>query len=323
MTNHNGYIQLIVTDKRQLTDEVIAYRLSAKDGTELPLVSAGSHVELPVVINGKTEYRAYSICSNPLQRDFYEIAIQHRVDAQNGHSGAAYLQQHLTLGVELICSLPRNHFHLHADASPALLIAGGIGITPIKAIAHTLASRGRRFQLHYAGKRQEAMAYAKELKLEFLPQFTGYASDQDQRMDIMHLLSEASSNTHIYACGPKRMLDDIHTCATLLSIDKERLQTERFLSESQAGDKAVVLELALSNKVILAAADQPLLAAVRDAGINIAFDCCVGDCGSCAVKVLKGTADHRDHVLSEGAKAQGMMCLCVSRATTEMLVLAL
>jgi ferredoxin-NADP reductase len=223
----------------------------------------------------------------------------------------------------LECGIPSNNFHLHADASPAILIAGGIGITPIISIAHTLALRGRRFQLHYAGRSKNDMAFVDELQKNFPRNTYVYAADEQQRLDIMSVLADAPSNTLFYACGPQKMLADIETSARMLGIDKDRIQMEHFAAEKSANDKAVVLELAHSNKLVKATADQSLLSALRDAGVNVNFDCCVGDCGTCAVKILEGEAEHRDHVLSDAQKAQGFICVCVSRAKGEKLVLAL
>ncbi|RYG01852.1 MAG: iron-sulfur cluster-binding domain-containing protein, partial [Chitinophagaceae bacterium] len=150
-----------------------------------------------------------------------------------------------------------------------------------------------------------------------------YPADEGIVLDIMHEMANASGNTLFYACGPREMLDDIETCSRLLGITKDRIQTEKCTYDNEAQDMPLVLELAYSNKLINVSADQPLLKAVRDAGVDADFDCCVGDCGSCAVKILEGEAEHRDHVLSDAQKADGFICLCVSRAKSDKLVLAL
>jgi ferredoxin-NADP reductase len=242
---------------------------------------------------------------------------------ENGKGGSKFIVNNFAVGTLLECGIPSNNFHLHADASPAILIAGGIGIAPIISIAHTLALRGRRFQLHYAGRSKNEMAFVDELQKNCARNLYIYATDESQRLDIMQTLADAPSNTLFYACGPQKMLAEIETCARMLGIDKDRIQTEHFAAEKETNDKAVVLELAHSNRLINARGDQPLLAALRDAGVNVNFDCCVGDCGTCAVKILEGEAEHRDHVLSDAQKAQGFICVCVSRAKGDKLVLAL
>lgn len=318
---NNPQLALVISNITQLTPRIRSYELRAADGGELPLVRAGAHIAIPVQLpNGRSELRHYSICNNPMQRHQFRIAVLMETE---GRGGSQFIHEHFTLGQVLHCPLPTNHFQLHADASPAVLIAGGIGITPIMAMAYTLALRGRRFSLHYAGRSKDEMAFVDELSQQFPRQLQLYPSDEHKRLDLMQLLADAPSNSHFYICGPQTLLEETEICARMLGIPKDQLQSERFSAEKFAGDKPVVIELARSNKIIQASADQPLLAAVRDAGIDVNFDCCVGDCGSCAVKVLAGEPEHRDHVLSEAAKARGQMCLCVSRAKSEKLVLDL
>ena len=321
MTKTNERLALTITQITQLTTRIYRYQLRATSGAELPLITAGSHISIPVTLsNGKQDFHHYSICSNPNQREFYEIAV---LREENGSGGSKFIIENFSVGAVLECGMPSNNVHLHADASPAILIAGGIGITPIIAIAHTLALRGRRFQLHYAGRSKSDMVFVDELQKNFPRNIYFYASDEQQRLHIMNLLADAPSNTLFYACGPQKMLADIETSARMLGIDKDRIQTEHFAAEKSENDKAVVLELAHSNKLIKATADQSLLSALRDAGVNVNFDCCVGDCGTCAARILEGEAEHRDHVLSDAQKAQGFICVCVSRAKSEKLVLAL
>lgn len=321
MTKTIERLRLIITQVRQLTPRIYHYQLRATSGAELPLITAGSHIAIPVTLkNGKQDFHHYSIYSKPNQREYYEIAVRLQ---ENGSGGSQFIISNFAVGTLLECGMPSNNFHLHADASPAILIAGGIGITPIISIAHTLALRGRRFQLHYAGRSTNDMAFVDELQKMFTRNFFIYAADAQQRLNIMNLLAEAPANTLFYACGPQKMLAEIETCARILGIDKDQIQMEHFAAEKSANDKAVVLELAHSGKLIKASADQSLLSALRDAGLDVNFDCCVGDCGTCAVKILTGEAEHRDHVLSDAQKAQGFICVCVSRAKGEKLVLAL
>lgn len=314
-------LSLVISEIRELGPRIRTYKLRSADGQELPLVSAGSHIAINIQLaNDKSEVRHYSLCNNPLQRDYYEIAV---LRENKGRGGSQFIFENFKVGTLLKCGVPTNNFHLHADASPAILIAGGIGITPIISITYTLASRGRRFQLHYAGRSKNEMAFVEDIQKHFAANVYWYPADENARMDIMNLLADAPGNALFYACGPQKMLADIETSARLLGIAKDRIQTEHFTTEDADNNRELLLELAYSNKLIKVAADQPLLNAVRDAGINAAFDCCVGDCGTCAVKILEGEAEHRDHVLSDAQKADGMICLCVSRAKGDKLVVAL
>ncbi len=314
-------LALSITQITPLTPRIYSYKLRATSGAELPLITAGSHIAIPVTLNnGRHDFHHYSICSNPNQREYYEIAV---LREENGNGGSQFIIENFVVGALLDCGMPSNNFHLHADASPAILIAGGIGITPIMSIAYTLALRGRPFQLHFAGRSKSEMAFVDELQNTFSRNVFIYAANESQRLDIINLLAEAPSNTLFYACGPQKMLADIETSARMLGIDKDRIQTEHFAAENSENNKTVVLELAHSNKLIKATANQSLLTALRDAGVNVNVDCCVGDCGTCAVKILEGEAEHRDHALSDAQKAQGFICVCVSRAKSEKLILAL
>jgi ferredoxin-NADP reductase len=312
-------LTLVVTHIDELSPCVRRYQLRAADGDELPLAAAGAHINLDVPVAGEIHSRRYALCNNPLQREYYEIAVLR--DA-NSRGGSAYIHEHFFVGAEVKCSAPNNHFPLHADASPAVLIAEGIGIAPLVAMAHTLSQRGRRFQIHYAGSNRDGMAFVTELEQQFDRQLQVYPADE-RALDVMHVLADAPGNAQFYLCGSESLLRAADDSARALGISKDRLHSERFHPEQEDRDKPVILELVRSNELLQVPAEQPLLAAVRAAGINVNFDCCVGDCGSCAVKVLEGEPEHRDHVLSDAAKARGRMCLCVSRAKSEKLVLDL
>lgn len=317
----DGVLSLVISNIRQLTPRIRAYELRDPEGHDLPFIAAGAHLQVPVLLeNQKLELRPYSICSNPTGRDSYEIAV---LREKSGRGGSTAIHDIYALGMRLNCELPVSHFQLHADSSPAILIAGGIGITAIKPMAETLASRGRRFQLHYAGRNSSEMAFKDELAGEFGNHFFAYPADENKRMDIMQLLSDAPHNALFYVCGPQKLMNDVYSSATLLGIAKDRIQSEQFSVEKAAEDKAIVVELARSNKLIQVAADQPILSALRDAGVALNFDCCVGDCGTCAVKMIAGDAEHRDHVLNDQERADGMICICVSRAKSDHILLDL
>ncbi|RYY76893.1 MAG: oxidoreductase [Gammaproteobacteria bacterium] len=302
---------LRVSRIRELSSNVRAIQLRSKNDTELPLVSAGARLAIPFQGGSANELRDFYLCSDPTQREFYEIAVP----SENAPA--------LTDGAEIECEPPTNSFLLHADASPAVLIAEGIGIAPLLTIANTLALRGRRFQLHYAGLNKSEMAFADELQTKYPRHTYFYYTDQAQHINVMDLLANAPGNSLFYACGSQTLLENIENCARTIGIPKDRIQQEPSSTERLEKDKALIIELAHSNKLIQVKADQPILAALLEAGVQVKFDCCVGDCGTCAVKILQGEAEHRDHVLTDVQKAQGFICICVSRSKTEMLTLAL
>jgi hypothetical protein len=315
-----GPLELVISGIRQLTPRVRAYELRDPKGADLPAIDAGAHLQLPVHLdNGETALRHYSICSNPERRDIYEVAVLREDD---GLGGSRAVHEHYYLGLALRCELPKNQFHLHSDGRPAVLIAGGIGITPIKAMAQALQTRGINLNLHYAGRSRVEMAFRDRLEREFGDMLTTYSSADGEQMDVEHVLSSAPDDTVIYVCGPGRLIDAVTRTATILNIDSHRIRFERFNASIDQNAKPIQLELRRSGKQLLVNANQTILDAMLEAGIDAPFSCRAGTCKSCALKVLDGEPEHRDSALSPTERGHHhLMCPCVSRATTEHLAL--
>ena len=316
----DGPLELVISGVRQLTPRIRAYELRDPQGAELPVVEAGAHLQVPVQLaNGRAAIRHYSICSNPKRRDIYEIAVL-REDDGTGGSRAAH--QSFDIGLRLHCALPQNQFPLHADMRPAVLIAGGIGITPIKAMAETLNNREGILHLHYAGRSEQEMAFRDQLINEFGDALTLYSSAAGERMDIAEILSAAPDGAVFYVCGPDRLIRDVYQAASDLNIDFEQIRSERFSAVVDPGAQPLLIDLRRSGKQLQVAADQSILDAMLEAGVDAPFSCNAGVCKTCAVKVLEGVPDHRDFALSEAEREEySLMCPCVSRAAGDHLVL--
>ena len=308
-----GALELVVSGVRQLSSLVRAFELRDPNGKDLPMVSAGAHLRVPVLLaNGLSETRQYSISSNPARRDIYEIAVMLE---ENGKGGSKAAHQFFEVGVRLFCDMPRNDFALEEGDAPIVLIAGGIGITPIKAMAQTLYAEKKSFTLHYAAKRFNDMPYRDRLQSEFGAAMQVYASDQTTRLDVSQILSSAAPGAVFYICGPSRLIDAFNVQAKALNIAPERIRFERFAALKSDQDRAIRVELRKSKKVIEVKPEQSVLHAVRAAGIDAPAECEVGNCGSCTTRVLGGQVEHRDSILSEAEK-QHSMCICVSRASS-------
>lgn len=319
----DGPLELVITGIRQLTPEVRAYELRRPDFQDLPAVSAGSHLQVPVLLDdGSLETRTFSISSNPNRRDVYEIAVRFDPESQGGTRS---IHHHYALGLCIRTSLPRNAFCLHETSQPAILIAGGIGITPLKAMAQTLQADGRKFHLHYAARSQSLMAYRSKLALAFDGSVTFYPANEANKIDIEALLSDAPADAVFYVCGPDRLTDAVRETADALGIDCKRVRYERFTTATpEAGDRAFKVRLKQSGTEINVAHDETILDALLDAGIDADYGCKSGTCGACAVKVLDGKPIHRDSTLSDAERDQaGLICPCVSRAASDELVLDL
>lgn len=316
----NGPLELVISGARELTPRIRAYELRDPVGAALPAIAAGAHLEVPVTLrNSEASVRHYSICSDPARCDAYEIAVL-REDA--GRGGSRAVHELFEIGLRLRCGLPQNHFAPHSDARPAVLIAGGIGITPIKAMAEAMKARGSAMQIHYAGRSGQEMAFRHELLRKFSAELTIYRSADGERMDMERILAAAPDHAIFYVCGPERLIDAAMRVATALKIDSDRVRFERFAAAVAVDSRPVQLELRRSGKQLQVPAHQSLLDAMLDAGVDASFGCRAGSCKSCAVGVLAGEPDHRDSALSTAEREDHrLMCPCVSRATSDHLVL--
>jgi ferredoxin-NADP reductase/predicted pyridoxine 5'-phosphate oxidase superfamily flavin-nucleotide-binding protein len=316
----DGPLPLVITGVRELASRIRAYELRDPDGGELPEIQAGSHLQIPLRLeDGSTGIRHYSICSNPQRRDIYEIAVL-RNDDGDGGSSAVHAQ--FDIGQRLRCALPQNNFGLHVDNSPAVLIAGGIGITPIKPMAQTLRARGSAFKIHYAARSRRDMAFGDRLQREFANDIKLYSSADDEHINVEQLLAAAPADAIFYICGPERLINAVSAAATGLNIEPQRIRYERFAAAPITDARPIQLELRRSGKQIDVSADQSILDAMLDAGIDAVYSCRSGSCRTCAVKLLDGEPDHRDSALSTGEREQDkLFCPCVSRAQGDSLVL--
>ncbi len=316
----SGPLELVISGVRQLTPRVRAFELRDPNGADLPAVEAGSHLQFPMELaDGTTTIRHYSICSNPARRDAYEIAVL-REDEGSGGSLAVHAQ--FSIGRQLHCELPQNHFHLHEDERPAVLIAGGIGITPIKAMAQALKARGNDMQMHYTGRSNQEMAFRDRLIRELGDELTVYSSADDERLDIEQVLSTAPDNAIVYVCGPGRLIDAVVDVAAKLNFDPDRIRFERFGATINLDARPIQVELRRSGKQIEVAADRSILDAMLEAGVDSPYSCKAGNCKSCAVELLDGEAEHRDSALSTTEREDyRLFCPCVSRARGDYLAL--
>lgn len=224
----NGELALTITGIRNMTPRIRAYELRADDWSELPTAEAGAHLEVPVrLADGSVVTRQYSLVTDPGRRDMYEIAVLREND---GHGGSLAIHETWQIGMQLRVAPPINHFPLHTDSRPAVLIAGGIGITPIKAMAQALRRRNVPFELHYAGRVPADMAYRDRLAVEFTSGYFTYFSrvPGQRRLDVAEVLQRAAGDAVFYVCGPVALIEAVRASAGRLGIAPERVQHESF-----------------------------------------------------------------------------------------------
>lgn len=298
-----------VVECQQEADEVLRVVLADARGRRLPGWSAGAHIEL---IDGGYR-RKYSLCGKAGEND-YQLAI---LRDENGRGGSLHFHEKLHQGLELKLRGPSNCFRLDESASSYLLIAGGIGITPLLTMADMLKAAGKNYHIHYAGRSRSNMAFLKRLAAEHSDSLTIYSKEENQRLDLANLTANLAVGGQIYACGPARMLEALQELCE--DLPKNTLHYEWFSGVSTQLDpekeQAFTVELVDSGLNLTVTNHQTLLEAIESAGIDIASDCREGLCGSCEVPVESGEIDHRDTVLtSQERKANKQIMTCCSRA---------
>ena len=313
-------LTLTVADRVMIADDVVKLVLTDSSGAPLPPWRPGAHIDLVLndSIDSKTAVvRQYSLCGNPYD-PFYEIAV---LKERDGRGGSELVHQLLHVGARVRARGPRNHFELE-DADHYVFIAGGIGITPIRAMMHVVKSRGRTCDLFYGGRCADSMAFASELAEHYPLAVNLRPQDTDGLLDFEEVLKAAGDGSMIYACGPEPMLVALQEeCAKHSGV---RLRVERFVpAESRADeDRPVSVTVQSSNQVLEVPPGVSILSALQNADIEVDYSCQSGVCGSCEVRVLGGVPDHRDAILSQTNPDDRMMP-CVSRALTPALILDL
>lgn len=308
----------------QITPEIKGFRLRAESG-ELPAFTAGAHVDFFLPTASGELRRPYSLVNPPWESDRYEFGVLR--DAA-GSGGSIYLHDRVAEGARLQISAPKNFFPLADDAEHHLLLAGGIGITPILCMARVLARANRSFELHYAARSEPRMAYREQVLALGEGRVRLYfdGGDPTRGVDLQSLLTDhpAVPARHLYVCGPVGMIDAARRFAAAAGWPQTQVHFEIFAAPAhESGDETLEVVLNSSGATFRVPADRSILDVLLEAGVASDFDCKVGICGLCAVGVLEGEPDHRDHILSDSEHANGMICTCVSRAKSGRLVLDL
>jgi len=317
---------LINVKVAKVTDEANGIRsfVLAKTGLfKLPTYTPGSHIDVHC---GEGIIRQYSLCGDPDDRRHLMIAVK---KGEPSRGGSELMHTKVNEGDRLEIGSPRNNFPLDETASYVILIAGGIGITPIIAMADRLQSLGKSFELHYFTRGPGDTAFAGRLQQgAYSDKVTFYQglNITDTISQLQEILSSPQPNGQVYICGPGPFMDT----AEQLTLEKwpaEAINLERFAANpALAGGPthAFELELARSGMKLNVGEDETILQALEANNIDAAFSCEQGVCGTCVTEIVEGNADHRDSFLSKKQKAENSrMCICVSRAMGEKLVLEL
>ena len=314
-------LQLRVAAKRVCAQGIVALDLVSPDGAELPAFTAGSHLDL-FLPGGLT--RQYSLCNDPNERHRYALGV---LREPGGRGGSAYVHDRLESGDLVEASRPRNAFALDETVPFSLLLAGGIGVTPILAMAHRLSALGHDFEFHYCARSAERMAFRNEIEASpFAARMRFHLDDgpAGQRLDLDRLLDGRPKGAHLYACGPSGFLDAVVSRAGA-AWPQEAIHREYFANAAPkptSGDQPFTVRLARDGRSFEVARGRSIVEVLSENGIVIPVSCAQGICGTCVTRVMSGEPDHRDLVLTDRQRADHMT-LCCSRARSAELVLDL
>ena len=315
-------IEVKVANRTCEADGICSYELVRTDGQALPPFEAGAHIDVHLAGN---LVRQYSLCNAPGETHRYLIGVLRDTDSRGGSQA---MHDHVDLGSVLQISEPKNHFPL-VEAKRTLLLAGGIGVTPILAMAETLAAKGAAFEMHYCARSPEKAAFKERLAgcgFAAQVQFHYDSGEAAQKLDLPALLARPEPDTHVYVCGPQGFIDYVLGTARAQGWPQAQLHVEYFSAAAvdTSGDQAFDVKLASSGKVVTVPAGKTVIKVLEEQGVVIPYSCEEGVCGTCLTRVLEGVPDHRDMYLTEEEQAANdQFTPCCSRAKTPLLVLDL
>ena len=295
-----------------VTPRIKSVELVAADGGPLPAFTAGAHIDVAL---GNGETRSYSLLNDATETQRYAIAVLRETDSRGG---SIYVHDRLREGDVLESSAPANNFPLNEAGERHILIAGGIGITPLMSMSRRLMARGADFTLHYCARSRAEAAFIDEIEATLgallVPHFDG--GDISRGLDVVALLKERPAAAHVYVCGPPGLIRAVREAAR--HWPKGTVHYELFRGSEadiapRSSDQAFDIVLKRAGKTLTVPADKSILQTLAEAGIKIKTLCKEGVCGTCRVGLVSGHADHRDEVLTDEERERNIQ-VCVSRA---------
>jgi len=310
MRSRDGMMPLVVREITPQTPTIVSLRLERPDAAPLPPWEPGAHVDLQLVTRHE---RQYSLCGDPADAGSYRIGVL-REPLSRG--GSHYIHRFLRAGSTVYVRPPRNLFAL--DEAPAyLLLAAGIGVTPILAMARHLAARDVPWRMVYLVRSRQDVAFTADLGA-LGDAVHVHVSGERGRLDLASTLAGVAAGTHVYACGPTGFIDALGSCPVPEGC---RVHVERFepVRREHRPNEPFTAVCTRSGTSVEVPAERTLLSALQGAGVSVSGSCLSGICGSCAVRVLGGTPEHRDSLTAD--ESATVMYPCVSRALSPILEL--
>ena len=318
-----GDLQVRIARKVDEAIDIVSLELVSVGDRPLPAFSAGSHIDMHLP-NGLI--RQYSLCNDSNETHRYLIGV---LRDPGSRGGSQSLHEAVNEGDVLHISAPKNHFPLAHEAKHSVLVAGGIGVTPILCMVERLAVTGASVEMHYCTRSPERTAFRDRISTSpFADKVQFHFDDGDaaQKLDLAKLLATEIPGVHLYVCGPKSFMDWLLNAARKAGWPAEQLHCEFFGAEvvKSGEDVSFEVKLASSGKVVPIPKDQTVVQALAAAGIEVLTSCEQGVCGTCLTRVLEGEPDHRDmYLTSEEQAANDRFMPCCSRSKSQLLVLDL
>ena len=303
------WLDAVIESHRDVTPTVREFCIKPAEGVQPH--DPGSHLQLQLLVNGKPVTRSYSLVGSP-DPYCYRIAVK-RLD--DGRGGSLAMWQ-LAAGDRLQVTAPQNHFSLDLNAPAYLLVAGGIGITPLVAMAQTLGQRGAAVRLRYAARRSVELAFLPLLQAALGDGVQSFVVERGEQIDLAREIDALPHGAQMYICGPVPLLDAARRAWADAGRPLADLRFETFGSSGRFAPQAFRVQIPRHQMDITVPADCSLLDALELAGLQTISNCRRGECGLCTMEVLalNGILDHRDVFLSDREKqSQQRLCVCVSR----------
>ncbi len=319
MTRQSHLLNVIV-DACQLRGSVLCFDLKASNGADLPVWEAGAHIDLYLE---EGLIRQYSLCGNPADRKRYSLAVL--LDPKS-RGGSVAVHRLVRDGVQLQISLPRNLFPLDCDAQSSLLVGGGIGVTPMIAMAYELYDKAQNFALHYVARDPVFAPVLQALPFAAHVVIHDHSQAERPRFNVQNTLAQwidqNGSGVHVYVCGPEGLMQAVAQAGSACGLPEEHVHQEAFSAQPVEGGSGFEVLAAKSGVRVQVAEDETIAAAFARSGVRVPVSCEQGICGTCVVSVLEGEPDHRDEYLTDEEKTD-QIALCCSRSKTPLLVVDL
>jgi ferredoxin-NADP reductase len=309
MANAPHWTPARLTRIEDVAQNIRLFEIAPEGGAQV--AEPGAHIDVALVLDGEPQTRSYSVVDAASAA--YTIAVKRCADSRGG-SAAMF---RLAPGARLTVSAPRNDFALELDRGDYLLLAGGVGVTPLISMARALKRAGKAYRFVHVARRRAEAAFVEELSATHEGRYQPVFSREGAPLDLVAEIARLSPGGQLYFCGPMRMLDAARAAWRQAGRAPADLRFETFASGGRYPAEAFTVKVPRFGKEIRVAETETILSALTKAGVELMSDCQRGECGLCAVDILgcDGLIDHRDVFLSESEHAEnGKLCACVSRA---------